>query len=44
MGGRDGLEADIAKKIDREGGLINVAWLVGDEEDGDARREMIGQD
>ena len=38
------MEADIAKKIDREGGLINVAWLVGDEEDGDARRVMIGQD
>ena len=36
------MKTDIAKKIDREGGLINVAWLVGDEEDGDARWEMVG--
>lgn len=36
------MEADVAKKIDREGGLIRVARLVGDEEDGDAGGEMIG--
>lgn len=42
MGGGDGLKTDIAKKIDREDGLIDVARLVGDEEDGYARWEVIG--
>lgn len=39
----DGLEADIAKKIDGEDGVVGVGGGVGDEKNGQATREVIVQ-